>query len=74
MPSSARPPSTREEEDLFARRSRFWSEMRRTHPPAVRRVEELVTWVESGDYDRIRSGSYVRGARNRRLRLSSMPP
>ena len=49
-----------EEEDLFARRSRFWSEMRRTHPPAVRRVKELVTWVESGDYDRIRGGSYVR--------------
>ena len=49
-----------DEEDLFARRSRFWSEMRRTHPPAVRRVKELVTWVESGDYDRIRAGSYVR--------------
>jgi Zn-dependent protease with chaperone function len=49
-----------EEEDLFARRARFGSELGRTHPAAVRRVRELVTWVQSGDYDRIRSGDYVR--------------
>lgn len=49
-----------EEEDLFARRSRLALELGRTHPAAVRRVRELVKWVESGDYDRIRSGSYVR--------------
>lgn len=49
-----------EEEDLFARRARFAYELGRTHPAAVRRVRELVTWVESGEYDRIRSGSYVR--------------
>lgn len=48
-----------EEEDLFARRSRFLSEIGRTHPATVRRVRELVRWVESGDYDRIRSGSYI---------------
>lgn len=49
-----------EEEDLFARRARFAIELGRTHPAAVRRVRELVAWVESGAYDRIRSGSYVR--------------
>jgi Zn-dependent protease with chaperone function len=48
-----------EEEDLFARRSRFASEIGRTHPAAVRRVRELVTWVQSGAFDRIRSGSYI---------------
>lgn len=48
-----------EEEDLFARRARFVSEIGRSHPATVRRVRELVRWVESGDYDRIRSGSYV---------------
>ncbi|MBV9659710.1 MAG: M48 family metallopeptidase [Acidimicrobiales bacterium] len=49
-----------EEEDLFARRARFLYELGRTHPAAVRRVRELVSWVETGAYDRIRSGSYVR--------------
>jgi Zn-dependent protease with chaperone function len=49
-----------DEEDLFARRSRLAMELGRTHPAAVRRVRELVKWVESGDYDRIRAGSYVR--------------
>jgi Zn-dependent protease with chaperone function len=48
-----------EEEDLFARRSRFASEIGRTHPAAVRRVRELVMWVQSGAFDRIRSGSYL---------------
>jgi Zn-dependent protease with chaperone function len=49
-----------EEEDLFARRARFAYELGRRHPAAVRRVRELVTWVESGAYDRVRSGSYIR--------------
>ena len=49
-----------EEEDLFARRARFASELGRTHPAAVRRVRELMAWVESGDFERIRSGTYVR--------------
>jgi hypothetical protein len=31
-----------------------------THPFAVRRVKELTTWVSSGAYDPIVSGSYVR--------------
>jgi Zn-dependent protease with chaperone function len=49
-----------EEDDLFARRARFASDIGRTHPAAVRRVRELVLWVQSGDFDRIRAGSYVR--------------
>ena len=49
-----------EEDDLFARWSRAWVEIGMTHPFAVRRVRELVQWVSSGDYDRIRSGDYVK--------------
>ena len=49
-----------EEEDLFARRARFFIELGRTHPAPVRRVRELVSWVQAGDYNRIRSGDYVR--------------
>lgn len=48
------------EDDLFSRHARFWAELGRNHPFAVRRVKELVEWVQSGDYDRIRSGSYPR--------------
>jgi Zn-dependent protease with chaperone function len=48
------------EDDLFSRNARFWAELRLDHPFAVRRVKELVEWVQSGDYDRIRSGSYPR--------------
>lgn len=49
-----------EEDDLFSRNARFWAELRLSHPFAVRRVKELVEWVQSGEYDRIRSGSYPR--------------
>jgi len=28
------------------------------HPVAVRRVKELIEWVQRGEYDRIRSGNY----------------
>jgi Zn-dependent protease with chaperone function len=49
-----------EEEDLFARWSRTWVEIGLTHPFAVRRVAELIRWVQEGDFDRIRSGAYVR--------------
>jgi Zn-dependent protease with chaperone function len=49
-----------DEEDLFARWSRAWVEVGLTHPFPVRRVRELVTWVSTGDFDRIRRGSYVR--------------
>ncbi len=48
------------EDDLFSRHSRFWVEMSLTHPIAVRRVKELMLWVQSGEYDRIVDGSYAR--------------
>ena len=40
-----------EEEDLFARGARFTREIGRTHPASVRRVRELVLWVQSGELD-----------------------
>jgi Zn-dependent protease with chaperone function len=40
--------------------SRRGLELRGGHPLAVRRVKELMTWVRSGDYDRILGGEYVR--------------
>jgi Zn-dependent protease with chaperone function len=48
------------EDDPFARWSRFFSEVRATHPFPVRRVRELIGWVTVGDYDRVRSGQYLR--------------
>jgi hypothetical protein len=48
-----------EEDDLYARHARFWEELGRTHPFAVRRVRQLVAWVSEGDFDRIRSGQYI---------------
>jgi Zn-dependent protease with chaperone function len=48
------------EDDLFSRHTRFWSELNLTHPVAVRRVKELMEWVQSGAYDRIRDGDYAR--------------
>jgi hypothetical protein len=48
------------EDDLFSRHSRFWVELSLTHPIAVRRVREMIEWVQSGDYDRIVDGSYPR--------------
>lgn len=49
-----------EHDDLLARPGRFLAETRRFHPFAVKRVHELTRWVSEGDYDRIRSGRYVR--------------
>lgn len=47
-------------DDLLARPGRFLTEIQRTHPFAVRRVGELMRWVQEGDFDRIRAGSYLR--------------
>lgn len=49
-----------EEGDPLARLMRISREIKETHPFPVRRVRELVDWVTAGDYDRIRSGQYVR--------------
>jgi Zn-dependent protease with chaperone function len=53
------------EDDLFSRHSRFWVELSLTHPIAVRRVKELIEWVQSGEYDRIVDGSYPRRGQER---------
>jgi Zn-dependent protease with chaperone function len=44
----------------WARLTRLRTELGLTHPHPVRRVHELMTWVQSGAYDRIVSGEYVR--------------
>jgi Zn-dependent protease with chaperone function len=40
--------------------ARMRGELFQTHPYAVKRVHELLKWVQSGDYDRIVAGDYVR--------------
>ena len=38
---------------------RFFYEINSTHPYAVRRVSEIMRWVQSGEYDRIQRGDYI---------------
>jgi Zn-dependent protease with chaperone function len=45
-------------DDPSDRVRRFFYEIGLTHPLAVRRVREVLTWVQSGDYDRIQRGEY----------------
>jgi Zn-dependent protease with chaperone function len=45
-------------DDASDRVRRFLNEMGRTHSSAVRRVSEVMRWVQSGDYDRIIRGEY----------------
>lgn len=45
-------------EDHFDKASRFFLEIGVTHPFPVRRVSELMKWVQSGDFDRIIRGEY----------------
>jgi Zn-dependent protease with chaperone function len=47
-------------DDPSDRVRRFFYEINSTHPYAVRRVSEIMKWVQSGDYDRIQRGDYVR--------------
>ena len=49
-----------DEDDLFSRHARFWTELSLTHPMAVRRVRELTEWVDTGDFQRILDGDYPR--------------
>ena len=39
---------------------RFFYEINATHPNAVRRVSEVMKWVQSGEYDRIVRGEYIK--------------
>lgn len=45
-------------DDPSDRVRRFFSEISVTHPYAVRRVSEIMQWVQSGEYDRIVHGEY----------------
>ena len=47
-------------EDPSDRVRRFFNEIGRTHANAVKRVSEVMAWVQSGDYDRIIRGEYRR--------------
>jgi Zn-dependent protease with chaperone function len=47
-------------DDPSDRVRRFFYEINRTHPYAVRRVSEVMRWVQSGEYDRIQRGEYIR--------------
>jgi Zn-dependent protease with chaperone function len=47
-------------DDPSDRVRRFFYEINSTHPYSVRRVSEIMTWVQSGDYDRIQRGDYIR--------------
>src|SRR4051794_27203434 len=40
--------------------SRMFLDLNLTHPLPVRRAQQLMAWVQSGDYDRIVSGDYMR--------------
>lgn len=40
--------------------ARMRGELFQTHPYAVKRVHELMKWVQSGEYDRIVAGDYVK--------------
>jgi Zn-dependent protease with chaperone function len=45
-------------DDPSDRVRRFFNEIGRTHPYAVRRVSEVMEWVQTGEYDRIVRGEY----------------
>jgi len=47
-------------EDSHDRVRRFFNEINATHTYAVRRVSEVMRWVQSGEYDRILRGEYRR--------------
>ena len=45
-------------DDPSDRVRRFFNEIGKTHPTRVRRVSEVMKWVQSGEYDRIIRGEY----------------
>jgi Zn-dependent protease with chaperone function len=47
-------------DDAHDRVRRFFNEINLTHANAVRRVSEVMRWVQSGEYDRIVRGEYRR--------------
>jgi hypothetical protein len=47
---------------------RFFNEINQTHPYSVRRVSEIMKWVQSGEYDRIIRGEYRRRGDDKEVR------
>jgi hypothetical protein len=47
-------------DDPSDRVRRFFYEINATHPYAVKRVSEVMKWVQSGEYDRIVRGDYIK--------------
>jgi Zn-dependent protease with chaperone function len=50
------------------RLTRLFINLNLTHPMTVRRTHQLLTWVRSGDYDRIKDGDYIRRGQEPPLR------
>src|SRR3954469_3958163 len=48
------------EEEAITRLRRLGSELMLTHSRPVKRAHEVMTWLQSGEYDRIVGGEYVR--------------
>jgi Zn-dependent protease with chaperone function len=55
-------------EDSHDRVRRFFLEIGATHSYAVRRVSEVMNWVQSGEYDRIVRGEYRRRGEDKNVR------
>ncbi|MBV9836539.1 MAG: M48 family metallopeptidase [Solirubrobacterales bacterium] len=55
-------------DDPHDRVRRFFHEIGATHPNAVKRVSEVMKWVQSGEYDRIIRGEYRRRGDDRDVR------
>jgi Zn-dependent protease with chaperone function len=55
-------------DDAHDRARRFFYEIGATHSYAVRRVSEVMKWVQSGEYDRIIRGEYRRRGDDRDVR------
>ncbi len=51
-------------DDNFDKASRFFLEIGATHPFPVRRVSQLMKWVQSGDFDRVIRGEYPKRTDN----------
>ena len=50
------------------RLTRLFINLNLTHPMVVRRTHQLLNWVRSGDYDRIKDGDYIRRGQEPPLR------
>ena len=58
-------------EDTHDRVRRFFNEINATHSYSVRRVSEVMKWVQSGEYDRIVRGEYRRRGDETNVRVEA---